>query len=72
MIAALDRGPTPPERFYRPPNAEEKARIQALVDEMFPGATPHERQTAIDAGLARVKVMDQPDEPAHLAARGFA
>ena len=37
MIASLERGPKPPEPSYRMPTAEEKARIQELVDHMFPG-----------------------------------
>jgi len=36
MIAALERGPTPPPLERRAATEEEKARIQALVDEMFP------------------------------------
>jgi hypothetical protein len=59
MIAALERGPAPPEPEYRPPNAEEKARIQALVDELFPNATTGEREAATEAAMARVKVLDE-------------
>lgn len=58
MIAALERGPAPPEPAYRPPTAEEKARIQALVEEMFPAASAEEKQSAMDLAMSRVKVMD--------------
>lgn len=60
MIAALERGPDAPEPEYRPPTAEEKARIQALIDEMFPSASANEKQDAMDLAMARVKVMDTP------------
>ena len=58
MIVALERGPAPPEPEYRPPNAEERARIQALIDEMFPAGTVAERQTAMDLAMARVRVQE--------------
>jgi len=61
MIAALERGPAPPEPAYRPPTAEEKARIQSLIDEMFPGASDKEKQSAMDLAMSRVKVMDTPE-----------
>ena len=57
MIAALERGPLPPEPEYRAPTAEEKARIQALIDEMFPSASAEEKQNAMDLAVSRVKVM---------------
>lgn len=47
MIAALERGPVPViER--RPPTPEERARIQALIDEMFPGQPAKVRVAAVD------------------------
>ena len=58
MIAALERGPAPPEPEYRPPNADERARIQALIDEMFPAGTVAEKQTAMDLAIARVRVQE--------------
>lgn len=48
MIAALERGPEPMEPQRRPPTDEEKARIQALIDEMFPGRSADERKAALD------------------------
>lgn len=48
MIAALKRGPVPPEPVRRPPTQEEKDRIQALIDEMFPDASPQMRKDAAE------------------------
>lgn len=48
MIAALERGPEPEEPVRRPPTDEEKARIQALVDEMFPLHSLADRKAAVD------------------------
>jgi len=59
MIAAIERGPLPPEPEYRPPTAEEKARIQELIDEMFPGASDGEEANAMDAAMARVKILGE-------------
>jgi hypothetical protein len=56
MIAALERGPQPPEPEYRPPTAEEKARIQELIDGMFPNVPDAEKQAAMDLAMSRVKV----------------
>jgi hypothetical protein len=53
MIAALERGPAPPEREYRAPTAEEKVRIEALVQEMFPLASASERKAAVDLAMSR-------------------
>lgn len=47
MIAALERGPIP-EPTRRPATQEERDRIQALVDEMFPGQAPDDRTRAVD------------------------
>ena len=47
MLAALRRGFPPPEPVFREANAEEKARVQALVDELFPGKSPEDRQAAV-------------------------
>lgn len=51
MIAALERGPEPPEPKRRPATQEERDRIQALVDEMFPNETPKDRERAVDEVL---------------------
>jgi len=48
MIAALERGPEPPEPQRRPPTDDEKARIQALIDEMFPNRSAEDRRAAVD------------------------
>jgi hypothetical protein len=51
MIAALERGPEPPEPKRRPPTEEEKARIQSLIDEMFPHRSAEERKAGLDEVL---------------------
>jgi len=51
MIAALERGPAPPEPVRRPATDEERARVQALVDEMFPSRDPEMRKAAVDEAL---------------------
>lgn len=50
MLAALRRGPVP-EREFRQATAEERARIQAMVDEMFPGVPDEMRSDAVDEVL---------------------
>ena len=50
MIAALERGPAKPE-VRREPTQEERDRIQAMVNEMFPNETAHDRQRAVDEAL---------------------
>jgi hypothetical protein len=55
MIAALERGPQPPEPPRAAPSAEERARVQALVDAMFPGASQREKQEAVEIGMDHVK-----------------
>lgn len=57
MIVALERGPEPKAAEYRPPNDEEKARIQALVDGMFPGASKEEKQSAVDLAVSRIQIL---------------
>ena len=47
MIAALERGPEPPEPLRRPATDEEKARIKALVDELFPMRSQEMRDAAV-------------------------
>lgn len=51
MIAALERGPEPPEPVRRPATDEERARVKALVDEMFPMRSPEMRAAAVDEAL---------------------
>jgi hypothetical protein len=60
MIAALERGPEPPPPEYTQPSAEERAAIQALIDEMFPSASAPERQTAMEIAVAGVNVATGP------------
>lgn len=48
MIAALERGPTPLEDERRLATDDEKARIQAMVDEMFPSKSAEDRKDAVD------------------------
>ncbi len=47
MIAALSKPPVDPEPKTRPATQEEKDRIQALVDEMFPQKPRAEREAAV-------------------------
>ena len=47
MIAALERGPEPKDPVRRPPTAEEKDRIQALIDEMFPSVSDDFKARAV-------------------------
>jgi hypothetical protein len=51
MIAALERGPDKPESARRPPTQEERDRIQAMVDELFPGESPADRMRAVTEAL---------------------
>lgn len=52
MIAALERGPEPPEIDRSSATAEERERIQALIDEMFPEISSAWRERAAE-GLAK-------------------
>lgn len=47
MIAALEQKPKEAEEQCRPATAEEKARIQALVDELFPNQSQAMREAAV-------------------------
>lgn len=47
MIAALERGPRQKDPSYRAATDAEKARIQAMVDEMFPGQSQEDRDRAV-------------------------
>jgi len=51
MISALERGPQEPERERRQPTQEERDRVQALVDEMFPQKSPEMRKAAVNEAL---------------------
>ena len=51
MIAALERGPEPQEPQRRPATADERARIQAMVDELFPGHSQADRDAAVNEAL---------------------
>ena len=51
MIAALERGPEKPEPARRPATQEERDRIQAMVDELFPGESPANRKREVDEAL---------------------
>lgn len=52
MIAALERGPERAEPKRREPTQEERDRIQAMVDEMFPKQSPEDRKRAVDIALS--------------------
>lgn len=51
MIAALQKPPEDPEPKTRPATRDEKDRIQALVDEMFPQKPRAEREAAVSEVL---------------------
>lgn len=51
MIAALRRGPQRPEPSFRRATEDEKARIQSLVDEMFPSASSELRKAAVEEAM---------------------
>jgi len=51
MIAALSKPEPDPEPVMRAPTQEERDRIQALVDEMYPQKSAEERKAAVDIAL---------------------
>jgi hypothetical protein len=51
MIAALSSPVPDPEPKRRPPTADERARIQSLVDEMFPQVSKQWRDAAVAEAL---------------------
>ena len=51
MIAALERGPEPEEPKRREPTADERSRIQDLVNEMFPAVSQEWRDAAVAEAL---------------------
>lgn len=51
MIAALERGPEPEAPIRRPATQEERDRIQAMVDQMFPNQSDDSRRAAVDVAL---------------------
>lgn len=51
MIAAMERGIPDHEPKRRAATEEERARVQALVDEMFPMRSPDMRKAAVDEAL---------------------
>lgn len=61
MIAALERGATPREPERRPATQDERDRIQALVDEMFPMRSKEMRDRAVEE-ITKGKCMKK-DKP---------
>lgn len=51
MIAALSTPEPDPEPARRPPTQEERDRVQAMVDEMFPDKPQDQRKAAVDIAL---------------------
>jgi len=51
MIAALRHGPQRPEPSHRRATEDEKARIQSLVNEMFPSASGELRKAAVEEAM---------------------
>jgi len=62
MIAALERGPAPPEPIRRPPTDEERARIKAIIDEMFPMRSQEMRDAAVDEALKGDCMVGEPND----------
>jgi hypothetical protein len=60
MIAALERGPVPDEPKRREPTAEERARIQELVNEMFPAVSQEWRDATVDEAQKGECMTDAP------------
>ena len=60
MIAALSQPAPDPEPKRRPPTNEERARIQAMVDEMFPRQSRKDREAAVDIALRGDCMMGDP------------
>jgi hypothetical protein len=60
MIAALEAGPPAPEPTYRAPTQEERDRIQAMVNEMFPDISSEWRAAAVDEALKGDCMREEP------------
>ena len=58
MIAALQKPPHDPAANRRPPTQEERDRVQAMVDEMFPSQSADDRKLAVDIALEGNCMMD--------------
>lgn len=65
IIRALEQPEAAPEPKRRKPTDEEKARVQALVDELFPMRSPEMRQMAVDEAMRGRCIVegDQTDRP---------
>lgn len=65
IIRALEQPPPAPEPVRREPTAEEKARVQALVDELFPMRSPEMRKAAVEEAMKGRCIVegDQPSRP---------
>ncbi|MEI4473551.1 hypothetical protein [Frigidibacter sp. MR17.24] len=61
MLRAMERGPEPKEPTRRPATDEERARIQALVDELFPMEHPEVRATAVEIALRGNCMSGEPE-----------
>lgn len=62
MIAALSQPEPDPEPKRRPPTDEERARIQAMVDQMFPRQSPADRKAAVDIALQGDCMVGDPEQ----------
>lgn len=51
MIAALSQPAPDPEQKRRPATQEERDRMQAMIDEMFPSRSPEMRKAAVDEAM---------------------
>ena len=62
MMAALRRGPASQEPERRPATEDERARIQELVDQLFPNEAPDMRKAAVDEALKGDCMNEQQNE----------
>lgn len=60
MIAALERGPEQPDPARRKATQEERDRVQALVDELFPAVSREWREAAVADAMRGDCMGDQP------------
>ena len=59
--AAAARGPAPEPKQYRAATEAERARAQALVDELFPRQSPEARKAAVDEAMRGNCMTGEPE-----------
>lgn len=71
MIAALERGMPEPEKARRAATEAEKARVQTLVDELFPSQSAEMRKAAVDEMMKGNCMTGAPDDAAGFKLKSF-